>query len=121
VQLQADQVAGLRIEPAEVTEARADADARVAKARADAETRVAKAHADADARVAEVVTGALYRRHIISKHVVACSAECAICITPGEDCRLNACGHLFHEVCLVRWVSKAPRRNGCPLCRRRIL
>ncbi|EQC35060.1 hypothetical protein SDRG_07298 [Saprolegnia diclina VS20] len=42
--------------------------------------------------------------------------ECAICLDPlGADASLStACGHTFHETCLVRWFKN---ETTCPLCR----
>ncbi len=48
---------------------------------------------------------------------------CPICmdeIQPGENKTITACNHIFHTVCLERWVRRATRRNDeptCPMCR----
>ncbi|KAK6152427.1 hypothetical protein DH2020_015062 [Rehmannia glutinosa] len=46
--------------------------------------------------------------------------ECVICKEEMEEgrevCELP-CGHLFHWVCVLRWLKK---RNTCPCCRRRL-
>ncbi|XP_043699433.1 E3 ubiquitin-protein ligase RHA2B-like [Telopea speciosissima] len=44
--------------------------------------------------------------------------ECAVClckIEEGEEIRELRCEHLFHRVCLDRWVGF--QRSTCPLCR----
>ena len=44
--------------------------------------------------------------------------ECAVClceIGEGEEIRQLRCDHLFHRVCLDRWLGY--RRLTCPLCR----
>uniref|UniRef100_A0A5B7A6X6 Putative E3 ubiquitin-protein ligase RNF38-like n=1 Tax=Davidia involucrata TaxID=16924 RepID=A0A5B7A6X6_DAVIN len=44
--------------------------------------------------------------------------ECAVClykIEEGDEIRELRCGHLFHRVCLDRWVGF--RHQTCPLCR----
>ncbi|OIT20779.1 putative e3 ubiquitin-protein ligase xerico [Nicotiana attenuata] len=46
------------------------------------------------------------------------SAECAVClckIEEGEEVRELRCNHLFHTVCLDRWLGYG--RMTCPLCR----
>lgn len=45
-------------------------------------------------------------------------AECAVClcrIDEGDDVRELRCDHLFHQVCLDRWVVHG--HVTCPLCR----
>ncbi|XP_059644930.1 E3 ubiquitin-protein ligase RHA2B-like [Cornus florida] len=44
--------------------------------------------------------------------------ECAVClckIEEGDEIRELRCEHLFHRVCLDRWVGS--RHITCPLCR----
>ncbi|GMJ10467.1 hypothetical protein HRI_004715900 [Hibiscus trionum] len=44
--------------------------------------------------------------------------ECAIClckIDEDDEIRELRCDHLFHKVCLDRWVGY--RRSTCPICR----
>lgn len=46
------------------------------------------------------------------------SVECAVClckIEEGEEVRELRCDHLFHKVCLDRWMGCG--RKTCPLCR----
>ncbi|KAK4373288.1 hypothetical protein RND71_008672 [Anisodus tanguticus] len=46
------------------------------------------------------------------------SIECAVClckIEEGEEVRELRCDHLFHKVCLDRWMDSG--RKTCPLCR----
>ncbi|WMV22732.1 hypothetical protein MTR67_016117 [Solanum verrucosum] len=46
------------------------------------------------------------------------SVECAVClckIEDGEEVRELKCEHLFHKVCLDRWMGCG--RKTCPLCR----
>uniref|UniRef100_A0A7N2MSG9 RING-type domain-containing protein n=1 Tax=Quercus lobata TaxID=97700 RepID=A0A7N2MSG9_QUELO len=48
--------------------------------------------------------------------------ECAVClckIGEGEEIRQLRCDHLFHRVCLDRWLGY--RRLTCPLCRGSLL
>lgn len=48
--------------------------------------------------------------------------ECAVClckIEEGEEIRELRCDHLFHRVCLDRWVGY--KRATCPLCRGSII
>ena len=43
--------------------------------------------------------------------------SCAICKNEfkiGEECLLMPCNHLFHENCLMPWITN---RNSCPVCR----
>ncbi|XP_038688767.1 probable E3 ubiquitin-protein ligase XERICO [Tripterygium wilfordii] len=48
-------------------------------------------------------------------------ADCAIClckidnIEGGEEISEPRCGHVFHRVCMDRWL--AFRHSTCPLCR----
>ncbi|KAK4423632.1 E3 ubiquitin-protein ligase RHA2A [Sesamum alatum] len=44
--------------------------------------------------------------------------ECVVClcrIDEGDEVRELRCGHLFHRVCLDRWIGSG--RGTCPLCR----
>ncbi|XVE52821.1 hypothetical protein DITRI_Ditri02bG0154900 [Diplodiscus trichospermus] len=44
--------------------------------------------------------------------------ECAIClckIDEDDEIRELRCDHLFHKVCLDRWIGY--RRSTCPICR----
>ncbi|MCD7461202.1 hypothetical protein HAX54_045515 [Datura stramonium] len=46
------------------------------------------------------------------------SVECAVCLCKmeeGEQVRELRCDHLFHKVCLDRWMGCG--RKTCPLCR----
>ncbi|KAL2559123.1 RING/U-box superfamily protein [Forsythia ovata] len=46
------------------------------------------------------------------------SVECAVClcrIDEGDEVRELRCKHLYHRVCLDRWVRHGHRT--CPLCR----
>lgn len=45
--------------------------------------------------------------------------SCAVCLCKIEDddeMRELRCNHLFHKVCLDRWVGHS-RSNTCPICR----
>uniref|UniRef100_A0A0D9X2X0 RING-type domain-containing protein n=1 Tax=Leersia perrieri TaxID=77586 RepID=A0A0D9X2X0_9ORYZ len=52
----------------------------------------------------------------------AAAAECAVCLAEvreGETARvLPACGHAFHEGCIVTWLRV---NTTCPLCRAAVL
>lgn len=42
---------------------------------------------------------------------------CSVCLcelTKGEDSVLVPCGHLFHEICIMKWLEL---HNTCPVCR----
>lgn len=46
------------------------------------------------------------------------AGECTICLCkmePGDEIRELRCSHLFHGVCLDRWLGS--NRLSCPLCR----
>ncbi|GER43492.1 RING/U-box superfamily protein [Striga asiatica] len=46
--------------------------------------------------------------------------ECAICreeMGAGREVCELPCGHLFHWICVLRWLG---RRDTCPCCRRRL-
>ena len=46
--------------------------------------------------------------------------ECSICLTDiSENGQRLTCGHTFHLVCIVQWVSR-PGCRTCPLCRQQI-
>ena len=54
------------------------------------------------------------------------SDECSICmegftttdIVDGTVRELHACGHIFHEKCLKKWVrGDVGKHRSCPLCR----
>uniref|UniRef100_A0A7N0U332 RING-type domain-containing protein n=1 Tax=Kalanchoe fedtschenkoi TaxID=63787 RepID=A0A7N0U332_KALFE len=50
------------------------------------------------------------------------SVEYAVCLSEvedGEEVAELGCAHLFHKVCLERWVSSGMRAT-CPICRRLI-
>nr|GLL34057.1 RING-H2 finger protein ATL67-like [Ipomoea trifida] len=47
--------------------------------------------------------------------------ECAVClckIEEGEEVRDLRCEHVFHKVCLDRWLGTG--RSTCPLCRNHV-
>ncbi|KAJ4848222.1 hypothetical protein Tsubulata_014394 [Turnera subulata] len=47
--------------------------------------------------------------------------ECAVClckVEEGEEIRELRCNHIFHRVCLDRWIEY--RHSTCPLCRESI-
>nr|XP_009775194.1 PREDICTED: RING-H2 zinc finger protein RHA1a-like [Nicotiana sylvestris] len=51
------------------------------------------------------------------------SVECAIClckIEEGEEVRELRCDHVFHRVCLDRWMN-CGRNMTCPLCRNHLM
>ena len=44
--------------------------------------------------------------------------ECVICmdlIKSGSICIQTKCGHIFHELCIKRWLTT--KQNTCPTCR----
>ncbi|KZV39657.1 nucleic acid binding protein [Dorcoceras hygrometricum] len=48
--------------------------------------------------------------------------ECSICLSSldgGGDASLLPCLHVFHRVCIERWLGFS-RRKTCPICRFRI-
>lgn len=54
---------------------------------------------------------------VLQTSQVPLDEECAICLSREEDgvlWRRPACGHCFHEPCLLEWLAKATR---CPVCR----
>src|SRR5688572_22501231 len=38
---------------------------------------------------------------------------CAICYEEMENAKVTFCGHMFHSVCLRKWLYL---QNTCPLC-----
>lgn len=51
---------------------------------------------------------------------VSGGGECVICkeeMNKGREVCELPCGHLFHWICILRWLKK---RNTCPCCRRRL-
>ncbi|OAY31227.1 RING-H2 finger protein ATL79 [Manihot esculenta] len=63
----------------------------------------------------EVSTGQYYKCEASCSEAI----ECAVCLSKieqGEEMReLRRCKHMFHRVCLDRWVAYG--RMTCPLCR----
>lgn len=58
------------------------------------------------------------RNYNCNKHDENEDVECAIClckIDEDDEIRELRCDHLFHKVCLDRWVGY--RRSTCPICR----
>lgn len=45
-----------------------------------------------------------------------CDDECSICLgaTEGANTLALKCGHVFHDECIIEWLSREP---VCPLCR----
>ena len=44
--------------------------------------------------------------------------DCSICFedfNPSDTIPLIKCGHIYHDVCLNKWLHK---QNVCPLCKR---
>lgn len=53
----------------------------------------------------------------ITQSHVALSSSCAICaenFTLNEDAKRLPCTHMFHDLCVLQWLTK---HNTCPLCR----
>ena len=45
--------------------------------------------------------------------------RCLVCLEDWKDddgCRIMACKHAFHTLCVDKWMSKSS--NTCPMCRR---
>ena len=64
--------------------------------------------------ISEELSRNLYKRKPGTREEV----ECAVClceIGEGEEIRQLKCDHLFHRVCLDRWLGY--KRLTCPLCR----
>ncbi|KAL2479879.1 RING-type domain-containing protein [Abeliophyllum distichum] len=40
--------------------------------------------------------------------------SCAVCMEGYRSGKQVPCGHVFHAVCITRWLS---RHDSCPLCR----
>ncbi|CAK9149295.1 unnamed protein product [Ilex paraguariensis] len=56
--------------------------------------------------------------HYKSKDESGEAVECAMClckVEEGDKIRELKCDHLFHKVCLDRWIGY--RNSTCPLCR----
>ncbi|CAK9149297.1 unnamed protein product [Ilex paraguariensis] len=56
--------------------------------------------------------------HYKSKDESGEAVECAVCLCKleeGDEIRELQCDHLFHKVCLDRWIGY--RNSTCPLCR----
>jgi len=55
---------------------------------------------------------------VLEPHEVPPEEECIICLSRDDDAevpwRQLACGHRFHQPCLLEWLAKARR---CPVCR----
>lgn len=48
---------------------------------------------------------------------VECSICCDILDNSGNQVLLATCDHVFHIVCMIRWLEKLPaQRNTCPHC-----
>ncbi|KAJ8624765.1 hypothetical protein MRB53_033295 [Persea americana] len=48
----------------------------------------------------------------------SCNGDCCVCLSrlrDGEATRRLPCRHLFHTVCVDRWLNLC--RKTCPLCR----
>ncbi|KAK7857145.1 e3 ubiquitin-protein ligase rha2b [Quercus suber] len=68
--------------------------------------------------ISEELSINLYKRKLGTREEV----ECAVCLSKigeGEEIRQLRCDHLFHRVCLDRWVGY--KRLTCPLCRGSLL
>ncbi|CAG9858115.1 unnamed protein product [Phyllotreta striolata] len=49
--------------------------------------------------------------------VTAKDSQCPVCLkehVQGETAKKLPCGHLYHNDCILPWLSKT---NSCPLCR----
>ncbi len=62
--------------------------------------------------------GAMELKNNFIKVAYTSCIACSVCIcdfTHGEELRLlPRCGHMFHEECLLPWLTE--RKNSCPLC-----
>ncbi len=43
--------------------------------------------------------------------------DCPICFEPLNNAYALNCGHLFHQVCVERWLAMPEYENCCPTCR----
>jgi hypothetical protein len=49
------------------------------------------------------------------RELAACEEDCAICRERLDRAKKLPCGHMFHHLCLQRWLEV---RTACPTCRR---
>lgn len=76
-------------------------------------SRPRHAHGVPESRGEELISTARYEHNPCSSEV-----ECAVClckIENGDEIRELRCDHLFHRVCLERWLGY--KNLSCPLCR----
>ncbi|CAI9754441.1 unnamed protein product [Fraxinus pennsylvanica] len=55
--------------------------------------------------------------HQIELPTVTVIGSCAVCLEGYRSGKQVPCGHVFHAVCITRWLS---RHDSCPLCRFRV-
>ncbi|KAJ5671425.1 hypothetical protein N7507_000552 [Penicillium longicatenatum] len=56
----------------------------------------------------------------VDQQIIDLEVECAICLSPpeiGKRITTLPCGHLFHYLCIERWLTRCPT---CPLCRKEV-
>lgn len=57
--------------------------------------------------------------HIITEIDLDDVKECPICMNEfqlNESTSITSCGHIYHNDCLNKWISKI-KQNKCPICR----
>jgi hypothetical protein len=42
---------------------------------------------------------------------------CSICLHDMKSAKITLCNHLYHEMCLRKWIST---KTDCPLCKEKI-
>uniref|UniRef100_A0A914C7F4 Autocrine motility factor receptor n=1 Tax=Acrobeloides nanus TaxID=290746 RepID=A0A914C7F4_9BILA len=78
-------------------------------------------------RIAQRIRKHLQRQKIVY-HITTCYAEatpedmekqetCTVCWEPMKQARKLPCGHIFHELCLRRWLEQD---SSCAVCRREL-
>ncbi|CAA3002895.1 E3 ubiquitin- ligase RING1-like [Olea europaea subsp. europaea] len=55
--------------------------------------------------------------HPIEMPTVTARGSCAVCMEGYRSGKQVPCGHVFHVVCITRWLS---RHDSCPICRFRV-
>lgn len=52
--------------------------------------------------------------HLLQRHGIVSCAVCCETLPVGSDARQLPCKHLFHDLCILKWLAM---HSSCPLCR----
>lgn len=59
----------------------------------------------------------------VSKGVKSGNEKCAVCyenFKDNENVKMTSCFHIFHYICIKKWIETKAESPDCPICRRKL-